>query len=158
MCEPLERDAQEVGIMECRVPFGSYTFTEADWRYPVLNQYEPPLLAHLDDDNNDGVVGRGDVPEILFQRQIYRDLEGYGVFVLDAVTGEEKDYWPGTHPYAYIDMGFGPGLFGFGSVEGTLLPNANDPSVTITLPDWESDRDRCRAVPLEFGEVNGDGA
>ncbi|MFK7930311.1 MAG: hypothetical protein AB8H79_19135, partial [Myxococcota bacterium] len=156
-CETFERMAQGIETVECRVPFGSYTFTET-WRYPVLNQYRPPLLAHLDDDNGDGKVGEGDVPEILFQRQVYRELPNHGVFVVDSVTGEEKDFWPGTHPTAYVDMGFGPGLFGWGVEWGLFLPNARDPSVTFTVPDLPNGDGRCRPFsPTDFAEVDGDG-
>lgn len=156
MCGAFERGPEDVDTVECRVPFGSYTFTET-WRHPVLNRYLPPLLAHLDDDNGDGLIGEGDVPEILFQKQIYRELPDHGVYVVDSVTGEQRDFWPGTHPTAWVDMGFGPGLFGR-AAGGRLLPDATDPSEFFTLPDEVDGEGRCDGFTLlTFGDVDGDG-
>ena len=51
----------------CDVPYQAGTFApEVEWELSGNNSYGPPAVGHLDDDNLDGIIGEGDVPDIVY--------------------------------------------------------------------------------------------
>lgn len=86
-CEPSEAPAIEVGLNDaCDIPLSEGTFTPVvEWELSGNNAYGPPIVGNLDDDNGDGVIGAGDIPEVLVVTN-----SGGGLIAIDGETGVVK--------------------------------------------------------------------
>ena len=74
----------------CDVPYQAGTFTPVvEWEIASNNAYGPPSVGHLDDDNGDGIIGEGDMPDI-----VYSTNNGSGLIAVDGKSGEIK--WRNT--------------------------------------------------------------
>ncbi len=74
----------------CDVPYQAGTFTPiVEWELAGNNAYGPPSVAHLDDDNLDGIIGDGDIPDI-----VYSTNSGSGLIAVNGQTGQIK--WRNT--------------------------------------------------------------
>ncbi|MFT5685944.1 MAG: hypothetical protein ACI8RZ_006899 [Myxococcota bacterium] len=70
----------------CDVPYQAGTFSPVvEWELTGNNSYGPPSVGHLDDDNGDGVIGDGDIPDI-----VYSTNNGSGLIAVDGRTGQIK--------------------------------------------------------------------
>ncbi len=125
-CEPSEAPSREVGLNdECDVPFSEGTFTPVvEWELPGNNAYGPPIVANLDDDNGDTVIGVGDTPEVLVVTN-----SGAGLVVIDGGTGTVK--WTSRSPRDGLSQ------VAVGDVDGDGVPEiaVSDGSDEILLMD-----------------------
>jgi hypothetical protein len=77
----------------CDVPYQAGSFSPVvEWELSGNNAYGPPSVGHLDDDNLDGIIGEGDVPDI-----VYSTNSGSGLIAVDGKTGQIK--WRNTQVY-----------------------------------------------------------
>lgn len=86
-CEPSAAPAIEVSLNDaCDVELSEGTFTPVvEWEYTRAFAYGPPIVGNLDDDNGDGVIGAGDIPDVLVVPN-----DGSGLTALDGATGAVK--------------------------------------------------------------------
>ena len=77
-----------------------WTFDRVPGTEEGVSSWSMPAVVHLDDDDGDGVVGRGDTPEVAFVV-----LDGWTatyVVVLDGATGAVRWTWAGPDGWAGV--------------------------------------------------------
>lgn len=125
-CEPSEAGARDVGVNdECDVPYSTGTFTPVvEWELRGNNAYGPPIVANLDDDNADGLIGAGDTPDVLIVKN-----DNSGMAAIDGATGVIK--WTSRAPQDGLSQ------VAVGDVDGDGVPEiaVSDGSATIMLMD-----------------------
>jgi hypothetical protein len=110
-CDPSEAPGVEVGLNDsCDVPYSEGGFTPVvEWELPGYNAYGPPIVGNLDDDNGDGFISEGDIPDVLIVPNA-----GTGLIAVDGATGRVK--WTST---AITD---GLSQVAIGDVDGDGVP------------------------------------
>ncbi len=90
-CEQSSAEVISVALNDaCQVPPAQGGFTpEVEWNLSGYQGYGPPAVAQLDDDNGDGVVDAGDIPDI-----VYVANTGQGIICVDGRSGRIK--WTST--------------------------------------------------------------
>ena len=90
-CEQSSAEVISVALNDaCQVPPAQGGFTpEVEWSLSGYQGYGPPAVAQLDDDNGDGVVDAGDIPDI-----VYVANTGQGIICVDGRSGRIK--WTST--------------------------------------------------------------
>ena len=125
-CEPSEAPAIEVGLNDaCDVELSEGTFTPVvEWEARGNNAYGPPIIANLDDDDGNGIIGNGDTPDILIVTN-----SGSGLVVYDGAAGTVK--WTNRAPVDPLSQ------VAVGDVDGDGVPEiaASDGTGTVMLFD-----------------------
>ena len=125
-CEPSEAPAIEVCLNDaCDVELSEGTFTPVvEWEARGNNAYGPPIIANLDDDDGNGIIGNGDTPDILIVTN-----SGSGLVVYDGAAGTVK--WTNRAPVDPLSQ------VAVGDVDGDGVPEiaASDGTGTVMLFD-----------------------
>jgi len=95
-CELEGVPAVEVGINDaCDVELQTGSFTPVvEWELAGHNGLGPPAVAQIDDDNGDGVIDSGDIPDVMYMTM------SEGVVAVDGRTGSLKWMNPEVSSYS----------------------------------------------------------
>jgi hypothetical protein len=161
-CRDLDVPEGTVGTIECGTTFGGYHFTEK-WRVQFGRGY-PVAVLQTDDDNLDGRIGWGDVPEVIVRGETF-DMGVPGLLIVGGRDGLEIDRWAETWPYsawgvyAHTSIGISPSTMGrIGRARDTVIvPDTRTyPSGSRTFPANSSIR--CAAgIYQTVSDLDGDG-
>lgn len=122
----------------------------------ATNVVNTPAVGNLDDDNGDGIIGVGDVPDVVATFYDWPDMRGIWIAAFDGATGTEKWVY-GPDAYFSADVVIAD-LDGDGAPEvqalssGSVIALNGDGTVKWEVDDIDA-TDRFQQI----ADINGDG-